>query len=767
MQEKILRFLFSNKLMAFLFIAFPTAMGVGTFLETFYSTTAAKIWIYNARWFEVIMLLLMLNFIGNIFKYKLLRKEKWAVLSLHLSFILILLGAFTTRYFGFEGVMPIREGDESNKMISEKTFLTVLVDGEKNGLVQRLKLEDEVLFSEHTSNKLNWNQDFHGQDFSISLINYVENVSEGLVLDPSGDRYLKIVEANDGNRHEHFLKEGEVSNINNILFTLNNPIDGAINIRSELGQYYIESPYSGSFLRMSDQIKGQIIDNKEQELELRSLYSFPNFQFVIPDPPLRGNFGIVKSENESPKNQDALYLSINSMGETKEIALIGGKGFVNDPKEIKVGGLDFYLSYGSHSKTIPFSLKLNDFIAEKYPGTDKSYSSFMSKVRVKDDSKEFDYDIYMNNILDYKGYRFFQASFDPDEKGTVLSVNHDWWGTWVTYLGYILLYLAMLGIFFIGNTRFKQLSKALEKISKKKYALFFLLFASSFSFSQNNLDFNKSSIDFDSIIKAEAFDLEHSSKFGKLVIQDTGGRMKPANTFSSELLRKVSKKDKYLDLNSDQVLLSIMNKPAIWFNVPIIYLKRGNDSIRMIAGLNKKDKYAALISFFDSKGNYKLVEQLEEAYKASLPNQFQKDFIELDRRINLLYSAIEGKIMRVFPIPNDKNNKWVSYQEIKENDFKGKDSLYVKNILPLYFQSLRVAKDNNDYSQADNLLESLNGFQVKYGSNVIPSEDKINAEVLYNKYDIFKSLYSWYIIFGVIFFVILIIQIFTLKKTHI
>ena len=354
----------------------------------------------------------------------------------------------------------------------------------------------------------------------------------------------------------------------------------------------------------------------------------------------------------------------------------------------------------------------------------------MSKVTVQDDP-DFDYDIYMNNILDYKGYRFFQASFDPDEKGTVLSVNHDWWGTWVTYLGYILLYLAMLGIFFIGNTRFKQLSKALEKISKKKYALFFLLFASSFSFSQNNLDFNKSSIDFDSIIKAEAFDLEHSSKFGKLVIQDTGGRMKPANTFSSELLRKVSKKDKYLDLNSDQVLLSIMNKPAIWFNVPIIYLKRGNDSIRKIAGLNKKDKYAALISFFDSKGNYKLVEQLEDAYKASLPNQFQKDFIELDRRINLLYSAIEGKIMRVFPIPNDKNNKWVSYQEIKENDFKGKDSLYVKNILPLYFQSLRVAKDNNDYSQADNLLESLNGFQVKYGSNVIPSEDKINAEVLY------------------------------------
>ena len=71
-------------------------------------------------------------------------------------------------------------------------------------------------------------------------------------------------------------------------------------------------------------------------------------------------------------------------------------------------------------------IKLNDFIAEKYPGTEKSYSSFMSRVTVLDDVN-FDYDIYMNHILNHKKYRFFQASFDPDEKGTVLSVNHDFY----------------------------------------------------------------------------------------------------------------------------------------------------------------------------------------------------------------------------------------------------------------------------------------------------------------------------------------------------
>ena len=62
----------------------------------------------------------------------------------------------------------------------------------------------------------------------------------------------------------------------------------------------------------------------------------------------------------------------------------------------------------------------------------------------------------MNHVLDHKGFRFFQASFNPDEKGTILSVNHDWWGTYVTYVGYILLYLSMLGIFFIGKTRFSR-----------------------------------------------------------------------------------------------------------------------------------------------------------------------------------------------------------------------------------------------------------------------------------------------------------------------
>ena len=116
--------------------------------------------------------LLMLNFLGNIFKYRLLRKEKWATLSLHLSFILILLGALITRYVGYEGVMPIREGETTASFLSEKTYLTVWVDGDIDGVPQRKKLQDDVLLSEHTDNGFRWDNDFNGQDFSIAYVDY-------------------------------------------------------------------------------------------------------------------------------------------------------------------------------------------------------------------------------------------------------------------------------------------------------------------------------------------------------------------------------------------------------------------------------------------------------------------------------------------------------------------------------------------------------------------------------------------------------------------
>ncbi len=756
MGSKILQLLFSTKFMLVLLILFPVAMGIGTFLESWYSTDAARIWIYNAWWFELLMLLLMVNFMGNIKKYNLLSKEKLSVLILHLSFIFILLGAFVTRYIGDEGVMPIRENNVSNTYLSEKTYLTVFVDGTEDGVPQRKTLKSYLLLSEHVNNDFIINDDFYSKDFSISFDDYKENVTEGLVLDPSGERYIKLVEALDGNRQEHYIKEGQVTSIQNILFSFNYYQKGAINLTSEAGEYYIESPFDGIYTIMSNQQSAELNKDKKQLLELRSLYQIPGFQFVFPEPALRGVFEIVDAEVTDREVEDALYLKVNYNGKSEDVSLLGGRGYVNNPKKVTIDDLDFYLSYGSDEVQLPFSIKLNDFIAEKYPGTENSYSSFKSKVTVEDD-KIFDYDIFMNNILNHKGYRFFQASFDPDEKGTVLSVNDDFWGTFITYAGYLLLFISMTAIFFVGNTRFKFLAK---QLNKKTSLIVFLL--SSTVLSAQSLDANLKSEFIDSIISESAISKDHANSFGKIIIQDSGGRMKPANTFSSELLRKVSRSNSYNGLNSDQVLVSIMDNPGVWFNAPIVYIKSGQkgDTIKKIIGVDEKIKKAPLVSFFDSLGNYKLATNLEKAYLSNIPSQIEKDIIELDRRVNLLYSALEGKIMRIFPVPNDVNNKWISYPEISEYTYEGADSLYVNNVLNLYFQTLRVARQDQDYTQSEELLESIKGFQKKYGSKVMPSDFKINSEVVYNKADIFNRLYKWYLFAGLGLLLILIFQIF-------
>ncbi|HET8753804.1 MAG TPA: cytochrome c biogenesis protein CcsA [Salinimicrobium sp.] len=774
MQKKIASILFSTRLMAILFIVFAVALGLGTFIENWYSTETAKLWIYNAFWFELIMFLFVINFIGNIKRYQLYRKEKWSTLLLHLSFILILVGAFVTRYISYEGMMPIREGKTENTFLSSETYLTVFMDGMIDGQPMRREFQKKVLLAPGASNQLSFNTDYKGQEVKLEVIDYIHGAEEGLIKDENGENFLKIVEAGGGNRHDHFLKEGEIANIHNVLFSFNKPTDGAINIIVENGEYKISSPYDGTYMVMADQSQGEVVKDSVQPLNLRSLYNMAGMQFVLPDPVVKGEYGVIPTEVKEKGQMDAAVVRVSSNGESEIVTLLGGKGIVNDPKKVELGGLEFYLRYGSKEYELPFSIKLNDFIASKYPGTEKSYSAFKSKVTVIDEEESFPHEIYMNHVLDYEGYRFFQASFDPDEKGTVLSVNHDFWGTWITYIGYFLLYFGLMWILFDPGSRFGDLKKQLDKVKRRKAkisAVVVALFLSTAGFAQqsqeeehehNNFVIPKAQID--SILKANVVKQEHAAEFGELVIQDMSGRMKPAHTYSSELLRKLYKSDSYEGMTSDQVLISMIENPTIWYNVPIINVKKGNDSIRHIVGVPEDQKYMALTHFFDEKGNYKLAPYLEDAYQAAVRNQFQKDFIQTDRRVNLLYNALQGKVLRIFPIPGHENNKWVSYPEAAEANFKGMDSVYTQQILPIYMGSLRTAKETGDYSQANTLLESMKSFQRKFGSEVIPSERKIETEILYNKYDVFRNLFWMYMLAGVLMLFFVIFQIFSNNK---
>lgn len=107
---KYFKFLFSPLLMGILFVLFAVAMAVATFLENDFGSAAAYSMVYNTRWFELILLLLAVNLVGQVVIFKLLKREKLTIALFHLSFILMIIGAGITRYFGWEGSMHIREG---------------------------------------------------------------------------------------------------------------------------------------------------------------------------------------------------------------------------------------------------------------------------------------------------------------------------------------------------------------------------------------------------------------------------------------------------------------------------------------------------------------------------------------------------------------------------------------------------------------------------------------------------------------------------------
>ncbi len=765
--KKLFSYLYSTRLLAFLFIFYAAAMGVATFIENDFGTQTSKALVYNSWWFEAIMVFFIINFFGNIFIYRLHKKEKWPVLMFHLSFILIIIGAGVTRYIGYEGIMLIDEGETTNKFLSEKTYVNIVVD---NNEVQKTKHEP-ILLSAWGTNTWSYEDSFKEKDFKVNLVDYIPWAEKKLIEDENGVEHLFLVESSGGTRHEHYVKAGTVQNIHNILVGYENPDRNAsINIFKINGSLKILTKSKGNFQVMATQETGVQAKDSVQDFKLRSLYNIAGLPFVVPQYPSKGSMKTVSGPKDD-KKLDVIVLDIINNGETKKIELTGGKFNSDNAKEFTVNGLNFRMWYGARILNAPFSIKLNDFQLKKYPGSE-SAESFASEITVVDDDENFDYRIFMNHILDHKGYKFFQASYDlsGEVEQTHLSVNHDWWGTFITYLGYSFLYTGMICIFFAKYTRFDYLKTSLKKIRKKKLTMSIILtvFLSSFSYSQheNVHEANKiSNQKVDSILQANLVSLEHSESFNKLIIQDGGGRMKPAHTFASELVRKVSHTETLHNMKPSQVLLSIIENPRLWYEVPAIYLEKQNYEIREQLGLPVTAKFARLSDFFTDKAEYKIREQVAEAQKNNIKDNFEKDLIKIDRRVGLLYSAIGGGILKIYPIPNDENNKWVSQPEtLLTEGFKGQDSIFVRKSLPLYVQLLQTAKRTGDYTKANQVLKGIKKYQKKFGAEVHPTEKQIELEIAYNKYNVFTKLVRYYGFASLLLIVFVISQIFSNKK---
>lgn len=391
--------------------------------------------------------------------------------------------------------------------------------------------------------------------------------------------------------------------------------------------------------------------------------------------------------------------------------------------------------------TLPFSVELKKFTLTRYPGS-SSPSSYESKVVVHVDGETRPERIFMNNVLDVKGYRFFQASYDPDEQGTILSVNRDVAGRNITYTGYLLLVIGLILCFIGKNTRFMSLSRRLKELHTTTNMIACLFF---FMALPSESRANESNSPMMEIVQKHKVSPAHAEVFGSLPIQSNSGRTMPINTFSSQILRKLHKSDKIGGLNSDQFLISLLVMPDVWMRIPFIAVSNPELS----SYYNLPAKQCAYAEVFDNNGYYKLQEKLEEAYN-KMPNQrtrFDKDLMKLDEQINIFHQLINRQMLNLFPKEDDPNHKWYAPGD-DLSAFAGKDSMFVTRIMDWYLEEVQEGLKSNDWTKANEVAGMISTYQQAKNKTLDISPKKIQSELKYNKMDVFRYCKIGYLILG-------------------
>ena len=273
--------------------------------------------------------------------------------------------------------------------------------------------------------------------------------------------------------------------------------------------------------------------------------------------------------------------------------------------------------------TLPFSVTLNDFNIENYEGT-TTHSDYASHLTFSTDEGSTNETVSMNNIAVVEGYRFYQTSFDPDMKGSILTVTYDPYGTGITYIGYGLLIVSAILLLLLRTPRIKQLYRQLNGSRVLAIGCLVLMTASTFAKTP--------------VMARE--DAEKAER--KLIVYN--GRVCPLNTLAHDFCLKITGKTSYKGLSAEQLLLSLPMAPEEWSEKPLLKIK--NKALKERLGINTD--LARIKDFYESDGRYKLDILLNEQMGKGEDEQDKKlvrSIYDVDEQISLVNAAVTGKLI--------------------------------------------------------------------------------------------------------------------------
>jgi cytochrome c-type biogenesis protein CcsB len=745
---KVLRFLFSPVLMGLLLLIFAVSMAIATFIENDFGSQAAYNFVYDTRWFELILLLLAVNLTGQMIISGLYRKSKLTVFIFHLAFVLMIAGAAVTRYSGWEGTIHIREGEEQRKCFSADKYIGFSLKDKSGKILDHSYMKFPVTMDSPGDYRKGINVD--GKEYELILDKIITNATAAVTDSPEGEALISLLVTDNNIRETIILKKGESGTFKGISIGFDPAEKTDIKITADSSAFNVRSIYPISILSMMTRQSVMVDTGTAVELRQMEILDVNNIRIV----PQKLSFkGIVKPSSApldvQETGENVYVFKVNDGNNTIATIDLWDKGTETRVAGTSdIGGQTIEVFYGSMEKVLPFSLKLNDFVLDRYPGSN-SPSGYKSEVVLIDEEgatgKPFV--IFMNNILKYKGFRFYQSSYDPDEKGTILSVNHDPVGMTVTYTGYGLLFLFIILSLINRKSVFNNVKAGFWSSPLRKTVrlilLLLVLSGSGSIYAQKLIPDKKSAED-----------------FGKILVQDQKGRTKPLFTLSNDILRKVARQNSFEGLTPVQVFLGIYLDFAHWKDVPLV--KVSNKDLQRTLGIAGNLAAFSDIVDLEGGGSYKLSDAVNRVYSKSpgARSKLDKEIMKVDERINIVYMIYTGGFLKIFPRKNGQHD-WDSPQEALKWASGKEDSIYVENVIPMFAGALR----SDDHSTAAGIVQSIIDYQKKFAKYDLPPESQTKAEVLYYKLMIFERLFPFYATTGLVLLIVLIVTVIRGTKT--
>jgi len=841
-KNPVIAFLSSTKLSAGLMVVVAIASAKATFLESDYGRDAAYDLVYAARWFEVLLGLVTFSLALLFFKRWPYKPRNYGFMLVHIAIIVILISSGITRYMGFEGVMPIREGQSSDYYYSDKSHIQATLGEETDSYPVRLWNPGETDIWKSVS--------LGGVNYKLGVTEYWSHFEESYQPGPGGTPALQYGASRDGNIVTHTLLKGGKDTIVGVearyltggfseimsdspygdlrlhvagtICTI--PVEPGSGAEHSCGGYKFritefqtdfkvggksnsDGPLVNPMIRVAitapDGATGERIffalhpdfsmghgGGEDEFADLDMLYQLNRgIEFAAGgETGLQGRASIpirtmdmdTQEENSYapgeifPVHENVLYaspendlsfvpigihdsmvlapaLSENAgAGAAARVVIRDGAGNEAEaicrehdrPQSVVLGGQTMDLSYAPVFEQLPYSLHLDDFVLQTYPGSDNP-ATYESWVTLTDTEKGIEgkkVHIFMNRPLDHRGTKHFQSSYDPDLKGTVLTVNNDP-GKLPTYFGYTLISLGFLLIMLKGlifPTR-KKIAGASSATKAVAAALFFLLslgLADGVLAQTHDPDDGQDHSGHNHPAPTGFVQLSEPAReiAARMTIQDYRGRMKPFDTLAREMVMKIAKRSKFEGRHPVDQYLSWSLNPYYWVEKPIIAVRF--PGLKDLLGLDHSVKHVSYNSLLSADGQYRISEQVQEAHRTPDRDRTktQRKLISFDERFQLLNMTFRGYNLKMYPVPADENNTWLAYNEVTPKLNTEQQEAY-----SAAFTSLSQGVESGDNTMIMDGLTRTKGLQVKYGSQVIPSKKVTDAELFYNK----SHIFSW------------------------